>query len=213
MDDKKTTTETQSTASEQRAKPTDQEQRILNAQEQIFMQSVPGQERLAELIPQTVEGILSGGKGLPDIYNSLFAGISPEITNELAGEAVSDIMPGFQSSGILDSGVAASVAARTAGDIRRNVAENNLQRIYNLLGLGLGQGLAQQSVGSGQGTALGGQLAGLRTVTSTGTGSGMTTTTQMNPFLKSFQTSFGEGMGGLATGGVSGGASYLGKLF
>lgn len=149
---------------------------------------LPGQTELAGTQQDVLQGVLSGGVGLPEEFTKLFAGITPEMTNELAQEAVADIAPQFQKSGILDSGVAASISARTAGDIRRQVAETNLTRLMNLLNTGLGYGGQQQQIGTQASGVLGSQLAGLRST------SGNTTVTAMNPFLKSFQTSLGEGL-------------------
>ena len=141
-----------------------------------------------------VKGLLTGGaSGLPEVYNKLFGGIDDAMTKELAGEAIADITPQFQKSGILDSGVAASIAGRTAGDIRRNVAENNLTRVYNLLQTGLGFGGQQQSSQSLAGLA--GLVKGTGTTSGTSSMTGMSTTTSMNPFLKSFQTSLGSTLG------------------
>lgn len=52
--------------------------------------------------------------------------VSPEQTNELAAESVRGLPNYFQTQGLLDSGTAASITARTAGDVRRNVLERNL---------------------------------------------------------------------------------------
>jgi hypothetical protein len=54
--------------------------------------------------------------------------IGEDYTNQLVQQSLRDIMPQFQSGGILDSGVAASIAGRTAGDIRLNTAQSNLER-------------------------------------------------------------------------------------
>jgi hypothetical protein len=208
MGSEKTTTDTSSQQQQtQKSTPTAQEQRMLDKYESVFNASVPGQEELAKIIPDTIKGILSGGTGLPKVFSDLFAGITPELTNEMASQAVGDLQPGFGKQGILDSGTAASVAGRTAGDIRRNVAENNLNRVYSLLGLGLGEGLQSQASGAtSYGNPLLGSLQGLRTTTGTGSMTGQSTVTSMNPFLKSFQTSAGTQLGG---GLGKFGSSYL----
>ena len=54
--------------------------------------------------------------------------LSDEYARDLSREAIADLMPQFQSMGIADSGMAAEIAGRTAGDIRRAVAESNLER-------------------------------------------------------------------------------------
>lgn len=100
-------------------------------------------------------------------------------------------MPSFQAGGILNSGSAASISARTAGDIYRNSAQFNLQNLMQLLNLGVGGQALPLQLGIETGQQLGGRLAGLRT----GTSSGNTTTLGMNPFMKSFQTSAGQAFG------------------
>jgi hypothetical protein len=160
-----------------------------------------------------IKGLLSGGQGnLSDVYKKLFTGIDENMTQQLTSEALADISPQFQKSGILDSGVAASIAGRTAGDIRRNVAENNLTRVFNLLQTGLGFGGQQQQASSQSLAGLAGLVKGTGTTTGNFSQSGMSTVTSMNPFLKSFQTSLGTalgtgvagGAGGFMTGGIKG---------
>lgn len=185
--DKKTTESTQTRTVE----PTAEEKRLNEIQLGLAEDLAPGQKRLGLQMQDTVGNILGGGQGLPDEFNRLFSGITPELTDQFANEAIKDIMPSFQSSGILDSGVAASIAAETSGDIRKQVAESNLTRLMNLLNTGLGFGGQQQNFAAGQAGQIGTQLAGLRGSTVTGT----QTETSMNPFLKSFQTSLGEGLG------------------
>lgn len=131
------------------------------------------------------------GQALPGYLKGLPGAITPELTSELSQEAVRDIMPSFQSSGIIDSGVAASIAGRTAGDIRRGSAEFNIGNLLNLLNLAVGgQAQVQQPMLATSGQ-LGGRLAGLRSINSSGT----STTYGMNPFVKSLQQSMGTSLG------------------
>lgn len=139
------------------------------------------------------------GRNLPGQFGGLLAGITPEITSEIAQKSVQDLLPGFQSSGILDSGVAASVAGRTAGDIRRTVAESNLDRQAQLLNLLLGGQAQVQSPILGQAQALGGRLSAAMPTTTYGTSQ---STLNTNPFLtigsslaQGFGQGFGSGMG------------------
>lgn len=200
--------------SEQKAQQT--QQAVASPQEQefnkllmsAFTQGQPGQQALQGLGTQTISGILQGGQGLPSQFQPLFAGIGPQQTAELAREGVADILPQFQQAGILDSGVARSIAGRTAGDIRRQVAESNLNRLQQLLGIGLQAGQQQQMLGQNQASQLGNQLAGLRTQT------GTSTVTSPNPFLSSFQGALGTGIGGqFQLGGPGEGGFDLGNLF
>lgn len=152
-----------------------------------------------------IQQLLSGGTDLPGFFGEIGRGISPELTTEIAREAVGDIPPQLQSQGLLDSGVGQSLMARTSGDIRRATGEFNIGNKLNLLNLALsGQAQVQQPM-LAQSAMLGQQLAGLRGQTTTGTGT--STTTSMNPFLKSFQTSMGAAP---ATFLKQGGASFWG---
>jgi hypothetical protein len=102
-------------------------------------------------------------------------------------------MPSFQASGIMDSGVSASVAGRTAGDIRRGAAEFNVGAMQNLLNLALsGQAQVQQPM-LAQSSQLASQLAGLRAINTTGTQSG-TVTRYANPF-ETIASGVGAGLG------------------
>lgn len=135
--------------------------------------------------------MLLTGQALPGYLKGLPGGISPDVTQGIVDQSLRDIAPSFQSNGILDSGVAASIAGRTAGDIRMQSEQFNLQNLLQLLNLGVGgQAQVQQPI-LGVSGQLGGRLAGLRSINSTGT----TTTMGMNPFLRSFQTSAGNALG------------------
>jgi len=168
------------------ASPNEQElQKLQLNQAQTLM---PYQTEAAKQAYGITGDILSS----PDLLSKLFAGISPEITADIASESIKDILPSFQKSGILDSGVAASIAARTAGDVRRQSAEYNLTNLFNLLQTGLGYGGQQQQLTQSGTSSLASSLAGLRSIQSTGTTS---MTTRSNPFLESFYTSSGKTLG------------------
>ena len=138
--------------------------------------------------------LLLQGMQLPGYLQGLPGGISPEVTQGIVDQSLRDIKPSFQQGGILDSGVAASISARTAGDIRMNSEQFNLQNLQQLLNLAVGgQAQIQQPI-IGQSQVLGQRLAGLRSTNTTGGSTGMTSS--MNPFLKSFQTSLGQSLGG-----------------
>ena len=203
--EKTTSTSESSSKNTVTASPEEQELNKLTLDQRKSL--MPGETSLAQQTMDVLSGILSGGKGLPEAFSSIFTGISPEITNELAQQAIGDLAPQFQSSGMLDSGAAMSIAGRTAGDIRRGVAESNLARQFNMLNLGLGGSGSQQGIGAAQTQGLGGQLAGLRSTY--GTQSSNQTTLAMNPFLKSFQQAAGNylGSGSFLPGGSSGAPS------
>jgi len=147
---------------------------------------------------------LLAGEDLPGYLGGLPGGISPEVTSEMAGRAVEDIAPSFQKSGILDSGTAASISARTAGDIRLGSAEFNLQNLLQLLNLGVGgQAQVQQGTSVAGGT-LSSALAGLRSTSTTGTSQG-TSVFAYNPFQESFKSGLGGTLSGSTFMGALGG--------
>jgi len=137
--------------------------------------------------------LLLQGLQLPGYLSGLPGGIDEGVTNSLVQQSLRDIKPSFQQGGILDSGVAASIGARTAGDIRMNSAQFNLQNLQQLLNLAVGGQAQIQQPQISQAGMLGQRLAGLHTVNQTGTTN--QTTTSMNPFMKSFQTSLGSSLG------------------
>lgn len=206
----KQTTETR-TETRQQAQPTAEERRLNELALQQRERLSPLETQLGEQAINTISGILGGGGGLPDVFQSIFTGITPELTQEFAREAIADIAPQFQQAGVLDSGAAAAIAGRTAGDIRRASAESNLARRFNLLNLGLDFGGQQQQLGTQAQNVLGSQLAGLRTMT--GTNNQSQTTIGMNPFMRSFQQGLGSGLGSLGTSMFSGFGSGLSGMF
>src|SRR3990167_7748159 len=137
--------------------------------------------------------LLLKGQGLPGYLGGLPGGVDEGVTQSIVDKSLRDIKPSFQQGGILDSGVAASVSARTAGDIRRNSAEFNINNLMQLLNLATGNAAQVQTPILAQSSDLGGRLAGLRSVNQTGNSN--TTTKSMNPFLKSFQQSAGTSLG------------------
>jgi len=144
---------------------------------------------------------------LPGYLNTLPGGISPEVTQSLVDQSLRDIKPSFQQGGILDSGVAASIGARTAADIRNQSAQFNLQNLQQLLNLALGgQAQVQQPV-IGQASALGQRLAGLTSVSQTGNSSMQS---NQNPFLNSFAGGIGQGFGSSVNpfAGITGGSYF-----
>lgn len=124
------------------------------------------------------------GQQLPGYLGTLPGGISPELTSEMVQQSLRDITPSFQQAGLLDSGVRASVSARTAGDIRRQSAEFNIQNLSQLLNLALGGQAQVQQPAISQAGMLGQRLAGLTRFSTTGSQTGTSATkTRENPFL------------------------------
>lgn len=182
---------TTSTSQQTKVETTPEEKRWLASQARIQEATEPGMIGAQTQGLNLINQLLTGQEPLPGFFQNLSQGINPQVTNEIVQQAIRDITPGFQSSGILDSGVAASIAARTAGDIRRATEEFNLGNKFNLLNLALsGQAQVQQPI-LANAQMLGSQLAGLRTINQTG----RTVQTSMSPFFRSFQESLGKGIG------------------
>lgn len=139
--------------------------------------------------------LLLKGMNLPGYLQSLPGGIDEQTTQGLVNNSLRDIQPLFQGKGLLDSGVNASISARTANDTRLNSAQFNIQNLSQLLNLALGGQAQVQQPQISQAGMLGQRLSGLSSVNSTG--SSNTTTKGQNPFLKSFQTSAGTGLGNI----------------
>lgn len=193
--------EKQTSTSEQKVTQTPEEKRLNQINLGLAESGAAGQQAVQAGGLQLSEDLfraLNTGSANSNVINQLLAGISPEMTTQMSQRAVQDILPSFQSSGILDSGVAANIAGQVAGETRLNAAQYNLGNLFNLANLAGGQGAQVQAAGLQQSGQLGNQLAGLRTVNTSGT------QTFANPFLKSFQQSAGQSIGGLAGQGVSG---------
>lgn len=130
----------------------------------------------------TLSNSLLTGQALPGYLNSLPGGISESDTQNMVNQSLHDITPGFQSSGLLDSGVRASISARTAGDIRNQNAAFNVQNLLQLLNIATGSQANPLQAPVSMGAQLGSSLAGLRSNTTSGTSS--YSTQKQNPFLQ-----------------------------
>lgn len=189
---------TTETRTEQTTTPTatPEEQQLNQLQLEQAKEFDPLQRELNRVFGQL--GIQLGrGQELPGFLQGLPGGISPEVTSGIVKQSLEDIKPGFQQAGILDSGVAAEISARTAGDIRRTSAEFNIGNLQNLLNLALsGQAQIQQPILQ-QSSLLGQRLAGLRPISQTGGQFQQTA----SPFsfgqqvLAPFAQGFGSGLG------------------
>jgi len=112
-----------------------QQQAIQGPQTQLQQQAFGLGSQL--LTGQALPGYLSGLPGgvAPEMLQAqsgipLSAGtVSESAISDLSQKAIADLLPQFQAMGLpIESGVAASVAGRTAGDIRRSTYESNLER-------------------------------------------------------------------------------------
>lgn len=149
----------------------------------------PNQLALDTSMYETMQKILQG-QSLPNNLQGI-VGVGEGQTQDMVNASIRDIMPQFQSSGILDSGAAAQIASRTAADVRNQNAQFNVGAISQLFNQALGGGSNLGSSFNQQTGQLGSQLSGLRTINQTGSQS----TIGMNPFLKSLQTSVGTNLG------------------
>lgn len=180
----KTTTKTES---QQKAEMSPEERQLL--QQQIsnnnFMMPY-AQQNYADLsgnISAILQGREPAAQGI--------GGINEAQTQSMVGQSLKDLYPQFQSSGILDSGVAAQIASQTAAGVRNQNAQFNVSAAQNLFNLASGGQSNLQGQYQGSTNNLTNQLAGLRTINQTG----RSTTIGMNPFLKSFQQSLGNSLG------------------
>lgn len=137
------------------------------------------------------------GKDLPGYFQQLPYGISPGVTNNLVNQSLSDLNVQLAKSGagtMLESGASQAIGARTAGDIRQSAEQFNLGQLLNLLNLSIGAPAQIQQPMNTAANTFSGRLAGLQG--STYSGQSTNTTLGMNPFLKSFQQSAGQTLGG-----------------
>ena len=142
------------------------------------------QQNYADL-SRNISAILQGNQPMAKGIN----GVDDAQTQNMASAAVRDVLPQFQSAGILDSGIALQGATRAAADVRNQNAQFNVSAAQNLFNLASGGQSNLQSQYQSNTNNLTNQLAGLRTVNSSGS------TIGMNPFLKSLQTSTGNSIG------------------
>ncbi len=133
------------------------------------------------------------GQPLPGYLESLPGGISESATSRIVQGALEDVRPGLQKSGLLDSGIRAELETETAADIRAQSEQFNIQNLMQLLNVAFGGQASNQQAALGQSGQLAQSLAGLRGQTATG--SSEQTKFGANPFLKSFQQSFGKQLG------------------
>lgn len=180
MSGEKTTTK-----QETKAEMTPEERTLLNQQiaNNNFMS--PYAQKIYAALSDNINAILTGNT--PAAQG--IGGINEQQTQSMVNSGIRDILPQFQSAGILDSGVAAQGAIRAASDIRNQNAQFNVSAAQNLFNLAAGGQSNLQNQYQGSTSGLTSQLAGLRTVNSS------SSTIGMNPFLKSFQQSAGSSLG------------------
>ncbi len=180
MGGEKTTTQTSQTA-----QATPEEKALM--QQQIDMNNFMkpfAQQNYADL-SKNIQAILEGNQPMAEGVGGINAGQTQEMVNA----SLRDVMPQFQSAGILDSGAAFQGGVRAAADIRNQNAQFNVSAAQNLFNLASGGQSNLQGQYQNNTNNLTNQLAGLRTVNTSGS------TIGMNPFLKSFEQSAGQTLG------------------
>lgn len=190
MGNEKTTTSTS-----QKSEATPEEKALMQQQLNMnnFMQPYAQQNYAA--LSDNINAILLGKT--PTAQG--IGGINDMQTQSMVNQSLRDIGPGFQSAGILDSGLSAQIAAQTAAGVRNQNAQFNVSAAQNLFNLAAGGQSNLQGQFQNNTNNLTSQLAGLRSI------SGGQTVSSMNPFLKSFQTEMGSGLAKTANAGISGG--------
>lgn len=184
--------------------PTAAEDRLNVLQGNMMEATAPYQQATQIAGLKLSEMLLKGEEPLPGYFQQLSGGISPEVTQSIVDQSLRDIAPSFQSAGILDSGVAASIAGRTAADIRRASEEFNIGNRLNLLNLALsGQAQVQAPV-LGVSSQLGARLGTLGKTTMTGSSTTTDNNTFGRTFMQSFGTSFGQSLGSGTYGNKNG---------
>lgn len=194
MGNTKSTTKTSSqTSGETKYTATPEEQELQRLQLERIKASQNQNIALDKLAGQSVETLLSGGE-LPGNLAPLSRGIDKNATNSMVNQSLQALYPQFQSQGILDSGTAAMVAGRTAGDIYRGAQEFNIGTLLNLLNLGVGGQASVQGPTLSTSGQLSSALAGLRTINTKGSASGSSSAIS-NPFLTNFYGAAGSTAG------------------
>ena len=175
--------------------PTAEETRLNQLQLQDYEQSQPGRQAVNTAGLNLAQQMLEG-RPLPGYLGSLPGGISEDVTGGIVQSSLRDLNTQLAASGagtFLESGSAQQAGVRTAGDIRNQAAQFNLQNLQQLLNLAVGGQAVPLAYGESIGGQLGQRLAGLRSVNQTGNSN--TTNLSMNPFMKSFQQSAGTSLG------------------
>lgn len=187
-------TSTQSSGSSSSAttiQPTKEEKEMNKLQLAQFKEADPYLRQVQKSGLQLSNNLLTGG-ALPDAYGDLYSGINPEVTQSIVDQSLRDIAPGFQQSGLIDSGVRASISARTAGDIRQAAEQFNLNNKMNLLNMGLGGQAQVQDPIQGFAGLLSNRLSTLRNTSTSGSYSGSSTTQQNPGFFNNAMSVWGQ---------------------
>lgn len=148
---------------EKQAEPSAEEKALLQLQLKEETALSPQKMQISQQGYSLISQLLAGDANLPGFLGDISSGLDENAINDLSQKAIKDVAPQFQGQGILDSGTAASLMARTSGDIRRSAYEYNIQNKMNLLNLALAGNI--NTINSGTSNDLTSRLAGLRAIT------------------------------------------------
>lgn len=185
----------------QQATATSQETTLMNQQiaNNAFMTPI-AQQTYSDL-SSNIQAILTGQQ--PAAQG--IGGITEDQTQSMVNQSLRDIMPQFQTSGILNSGEAAQVANLTAAQTRNSNAQFNVSAAQNLFNLASGGQSNLQNQSQNSTNNLTSELAGLRTTTNN-------QSVTSNPFLQSFYSGAGTQASGNGAANTAGGIGSLAAL-
>lgn len=161
----------------------------------------PIQRELNQRGGNLINQLLAGDSNLPGFLSRLPGGIDEGVTADIARNSIRDIQPFFQQSGLLDSGVNASVSGRIAGDIRRSSEEFNLGNLLNLLNLAVGGQAQVQSSAINSASLLSQRLAQAAGTTTSGSFNTSSRSFVQPSFLTNLNRTLGSG-GAFGSGGA-----------
>lgn len=184
---------TTTTSTSQQAQPTEQEKQQLQQQIDWTNFTMPYQKTNYADLSQNIQAILEGKQPMAQGVG----GITDAQTQNMVTAGLRSLYPQFQSAGIMDSGEAISAATRSAADIANQNAQFNVSAAQNLFNLASGGQSNLQAQAQASTNNLSNQLAGLRSYSGT-------SSTSQNPFLNSFYSSMGTGIGKGAAGAANG---------
>lgn len=189
-----TTTVQGSQSSTSQATPTESEKQLEQLQLQQAQQFQPYALSMQSAGGQLATNLLQGNNSaLPQMYQDMM-GISPQAMSAQAGELTRQSLPQFQSQGLLDSGTMnQNIQSMIANQLTYPAAQFNIGAKQNLLNLAMGNSAQIQNTNQNNTNTLAQSLAGLRSVSTQGTSNQQTT----NPFMQSFYSSLGSGLGSL----------------
>lgn len=179
------------------------EQRQLNQLQLEQAQAFdPMQRQLNSNAANFINSLFTGNiAGLGSILGQAAAGSSGQALDDNVALGLKDVNGQLAKSGagtFMESGASQAAGVRAATGMRQDAKQFDIGSILNLANLAVGgQAQIQQPINASS-QALGQRLSGLNSYS--GSSNSSSSTIGMNPFLKSFQTTAGNGAGGAASG-------------